>query len=255
MIGKVEKSIILFLILWALVACSTPSTGTIPPSPQPVNVSLSPSLEPARNALHICAINLPDIALFVDTVPASSQDFNKYDLIISWGEKPGKLDRAFPLGQDEIVIIINSDNPNNELSTNEVMALFNGRVEEWTEISLFDQPVSVWTFPPENIMSDTFGSAILKNQSFSHLANLAPSSQAMLEAIAGDPGGIGYILKSWLPDDVSPSSIEPELQNVLRKPILALVNSEPQGNLLDLLNCLQSGMGQDQLLEHYSPIN
>ncbi len=238
-----------------MAACSAPPAATIPPSPQPIYVSLSPALEHARNALHVCANNLPDIALFVETVPASAQDFSSYDLIIWWGEKPGEVDNAFPLGQDELVVIINQDNPNNKLGNNELIAVFDGRVEEWTDISLYDQPVSVWTYPPENMISGVFSSTILKGKSFSRLAHIAPSPQAMMEAIAGDPGGIGYVLKSWLPAKVSPTYIEPEIQNALRNPILVLVNSEPQGNLHDLINCLQNGEGHSQLLEYYSPRN
>ena len=76
----------------------------------------------------------------------------------------------------------------------------------------------------------------------------------MLEAVASDPGGIGYVLKSWLPAQVTLSLIEPDIQKTLRKTILALVNSEPQGNLYDLLNCLQNGAGHDQLKEYHSPL-
>lgn len=245
---------ILFVLL-VVAACSAPPTATIPPSPQPIYVSLAPSLESVRDALHTCANILPDIALFVETVPASAPDFKSYDLNIWWGDKPEDVDHAFPLGEDELVVIVNRDNPNIELRTSELAALFNGRVEDWTDISLYDQPVSVWTYPPENKMSDVFKSAILGSQSFSLLAHLAPSPQAMLEAVAGDPGGIGYVFKSWLPAKVSPSQIEPEIQNSLRKPILALVNTEPQSNLHDLLSCLQTGEGHKQLSEYYSPLN
>ena len=249
------RTITILFVMLVMVACSANSTATIPPSPQPINITISPSLEPSRNALHICAKNLPNIALFVEKMPVSSQDFRSFDLILWWGEMTGEVRHAFPLGEDELVVIINQDNPNVELSTGELIALFNGRVNDWTDISLYNQPVSVWTYPPENEMSDAIRSAILNEQTFSRLAHLAPSPQAMLEAITNDPGGIGYVPKSWLPAEVSPSLIEPEIQIALRKPILALANSEPHGNLHDLLNCLQDGEGQKQLNEYYSPLN
>ncbi|MBE9474493.1 MAG: substrate-binding domain-containing protein [Chloroflexi bacterium] len=252
MTPTVERSVFLLLTLW-LAACSAPPTATIPPSPQPVSVSFSPSLEPARDALHACANTLPEIALFIEKVPAAGQNFKTNDLIIWWGEKPGDMNYAFPLVEDELVVIINPENPNTELSTRELNALFNGRVENWSDISIYDQPVSVWIYPPDSKLSDAFGTAILGTQRFSRLAYLAPTPQAMLEAVAGDPGGIGYVPRSWLTSEVASSLIDPNLQITLRKPLLALVNSEPQGNLRALLNCLQTGVGQERLLDHYSP--
>ncbi len=247
-----KRSVVLLLILW-LAACSAPPTATIPPSPQPVSVSFSPSLEPVRDALNACANSLPEIALFVEKVPASAQNFKTNDLIIWWGEKPEDMNYAFPLAEDELVVIINPENPNTMLNSSELDALFHGHVEHWSDISIFNQPVSVWIYPPNSKLSVAFKSGILSAQRFSRLAHLAPTPQAMLEAVAGDPGGIGYVPRSWLTSKVSRSSIDPNLQITLRKPVLALVNSEPQGNLLAFLSCLQTGVGQERLLDHYSP--
>ena len=252
MTRTVERSVLLLLILW-VAACGAPPTATIPPSPQPVSVSFSPSMEPVRDALHTCANTLPEIALFVEKTPASAQDFETIDMIIWWGEKPEEMDYAFSLAEDELVVIINPENPNSALSASELNALFNGRVEHWSDISTYNQPVSVWIYPPDNKLSVAFKSGILSAPRFSLLAYLAPTPQAMLEAVAGDPGGIGYVPRSWLTPKVSRSSIDPNLQITLRKPILALVNSEPQDNILALLSCLQTGVGQERLLDHYYP--
>lgn len=252
MTHTIKRSVFLLLIYW-LPACSAPPTATIPPSPQPFSVSFSPALEPVREALNACANSLPEIALFVEKVPAPAQNFETNDLIIWWGEKPEDINYAFPLAEDELVVIINSENPNTALSASELNALFNGRVEHWSDISIYNQPVTVSIYPPDNKLSVAFKSAILSANRFSRLAHLAPTSQAMLEAVAGDPGGIGYVPRSWLTPKVSRSNLDPNLQIILRKPLLAMVNSEPQGNLLALLSCLQSGVGQERLLDHYSP--
>ena len=249
-----KKSVLLILTIW-LTACSASPTATIPPSPQPVKVSFSPSLEPVRDALYACANTLPEIALFIEKIPITAQDFKTNDLIIWWGEKPEEMDYAFPLAEDELVVITNLENPNMELSASELEALFDGRVENWSDISTYDKPVSVWIYPTESKLSDIFRVSILDTQRFSRLAFLAPSPQAMLEAVAADPGGIGYLPRSWLTPEVSHSLIDPNLQVMLRKPILALVNSEPQGNLSALLGCLQTGVGQERMLEHYPLTN
>lgn len=247
------KSSFFFVLYLGLSACSSPTTATIPPSPQPVHVSFSPALEPVRDALYACAISLPEIALFVEIIPEPAQDFKSSDLVLWWGDKPDEVDFAFPIAEDELVLIVHTDNLNTELSLSELRALFSGRVEHWSEISIYDQPVSVWVSPENSHLSEIFKSAILDDLRYTRLAYLAPSPAPMLESIAADPGGIGFIPLSWLSSEVSTIQIDPDSQLRLRKPILALVNSEPQAGLRELIACLQSGEGQVYLLDKLSP--
>ena len=254
MSGKLKR--LCFIVIYlGLTSCSSPPTATIPPSPQPIRVSFSPALEPVRAALHACATSLPEIALFVDVIPESAQDFKTSDLILWWGDKPDEVEIAFPIAEDEFVVIVHQDNSNTEFSSSELRALFNGRVEHWSDISPYDQPVSVWVLQEESYLSEVFKSIVLGEQRYTPLAYLAPSPGPMLESVAAEPGGIGFVPRSWLSTDVSASQIETDLQIALRKPVLALVNAEPHAGLRELISCMQSGEGQGFLLDKFSPNN
>jgi hypothetical protein len=247
-----------FLLLLAclvITACSTPLTATVPPSPQPVSIAFSPSLETIEDALHTCANNHPEIALIVDKRPVSSNDYDANDLTLLWGEKPAEVSFAYPLAQDELVIILNQANSNSNLSTNELRALYRGKVLNWDEISTYQHTVSVWNYPQGNELRGILQENLLGKLRFTSLAHLAPNPQAMLEAVARDPGAIGFIPLSWLNKDVNLTQIDQDLQNAMNKPVLALANIKPQGGPLILLDCLQNGVGQTALLKHYSPPN
>ena len=239
----------------AIAACSSPLTATIPPSPQPVKIAFSPSLEIIEDALHICANNHPEIALFVEKKPASSMNSDVYDLILRWGEKPAEISFAYPLAQDELVIILNQANSNSNLTTNELRALFTGKVLNWDEISTYQPAVSPWIYPEGNELRGFVQEKILGELRFTSLAYLAPNPQAMLEAVARDPGAIGFLPRSWLNQEVNLTQIDQGLQKAMNKPVLALANIKPQGGALILLDCLQNGVGQTTLLNHFSPPN
>jgi hypothetical protein len=243
----------LLILLIGLISCSTPPTATIPPSPQPIKVSISPVLEPVREVLHTCAVSLPGIALIVEVIPQSAQGFNTSDLVLWWGNKPDGVGFAFQLAEDELVVIVNNDNPNAELSANELVGLFNGRVEHWTDISIFDELVSVWIYPEGSFLSEVFKLVILGDQGYSRLANLAPSPGPMVEEVGNDPGAIGYVSRAWLSTNVTQVTIDPDAQISLRRPILALMKSEPKAGVRDLMACLQTGDGQKKLKEIYPP--
>ena len=234
-----------------LQGCSEPPTAAIPPSPTPLRVSYSPYLAGIQDALHACAVEAPHLAVFFDQIPASQQDFSGDDLVIWWGDKPEHIEYAYPLNVDQLVVILNPDNPKQELSPTELVSLFSGRIESWTEIGIHDQQVKVWILPEENLLTRTFASVVLDNQRITRLASLAPSSQAMLESVAGDPGAIGFLLQSWLSPDVKAVQIAPHLQNAFNKPLLALTPSEPQGGVKELVACLQDGAGQEILSSYY----
>ncbi len=246
---------LLILACLAIAGCTPTLTATVPPSPQPVIIAFSPSLEIIEDALHTCGNNHPEIALFIDKRPASSIDYDASDLTLWWGEKPAEVSFAYPLAQDELVVILNQVNSNSNLSTNELRTLFSGKVHNWDEFSIYQHAVSVWSYPEGNELRGIFDENILGDKRLTPLAFLAPSPQAMLEVVTSDPGAIGFIPRSWINQDVFSTQIDMDLQNELNKPVLALANTKPQGGSLILLDCLQNGVGQTALLEHFSPPN
>jgi hypothetical protein len=236
-----------------IAACTATPTATIPPSPRPVKVTYSPSLVPIEEALHTCAEDHPEIALIAEKKPVSSIDLEDIDLSIWWGEKPSDTSFAYPLAQDELVVILNQENLNSNLSASELRALYTGAVLNWNEISTYQAVVSVWIYPLSNELRRIFQENLLGEQRVTSLAYQAPDPQAMLEAVARDPGAIGFIPRSWLNEDINITQIDQEFKTAMGKPILALANSEPRAGSLIFLHCLQSGVGQTKLLNYFSP--
>ncbi|MGW8143105.1 MAG: hypothetical protein ACWGN2_01845, partial [Anaerolineales bacterium] len=112
--------------------------------------------------------------------------------------------------------------------------------------------VEVWIFPEASFPSELFNLTLLGDQLYSRLAHIAPSPGPMLAEIRDEPGAIGFIPHAWLSAEVAQVNMEPELQSALNRPILALVNSEPNSGIRNLLACLQSGDGQEILAAKYS---
>ena len=251
---KVSIFLVLFAASW-LAGCSAPPTAPIPPSPMPLRVSYSPYLAGIQDALHTCTVELPQLAIFFEQIPAAQQDFENADLVVWWGEKPERIDYAYPLNEDELVVIVNPENPKQTLSSSELVSLFSGRIETWSEIGTLNHQVEVWIFPEGNILSETFQTGMLADNRITRLAALAPSSTALLESVGGDPGAIGILPRSWLSPEVKEIKVDPELQTSVRKPLLALSEFEPQGAMKDLIACLQTGSGQTTLSDFYELTN
>jgi hypothetical protein len=244
----------LFCVLatcFVFVGCSTPPLAKVPPSPQPIRVFLPSSLEPVREALNICAVEHPEIALFTDS-RSTIDELTGSDIAIWWGDQPSQVSEAFQLADDQLVIIVNQENPVDELTADQLINLFSGRIEEWSEISEYQQPVMVWTFPDENQLGIAFQSAVLEGADYSLLSYFAPTPAEMLEAIKEQPGAIGFIPRSWLDSEISAIEVDRETSMRLTRPLLALTSLNPRGAALILIDCLQSGEGQAMLSEKFS---
>jgi hypothetical protein len=233
-----------------LVACGAPPTHVIPPTPQPIAISLLPSLQPLTPALLACAEGLPDIVIFLEEVPADLIYERDSDLILWLGASTETGRFASPLVQEEIVVIINPENPLGSIELNDLRAIFSGRMENWEEIAGVDSQISVWIYPQGNEIQDHYSDVIMDGNTSSSLARLAPDADAMLEAVSTDPAAIGVIPKAWLNDSVKQLSLS---GFSLLQPILVLSRGEPQGNARALVACLQNQVGMELLLGKYSP--
>jgi DNA-binding transcriptional LysR family regulator len=205
-------------------------TTTPPPSPQPISIAYTSTLQPWAKVLYQCALEHPEIALITKETSSMNLEFSSADLTLWFGEPPqGIHDFAVSLGEDEIIIIAGSE-----------VVLRNLNVGQLREI--YTEPTSiyhVWTYSEENTLRAAFDSIILGEISPSSDLLSAPDPEAMRDAVATDPVAIGYIPESWLTEDYQKITLERELQLMLKSPILAATAEVPEGNVKNYLVCLQ----------------
>ncbi|MBU0512539.1 MAG: hypothetical protein KKD28_15825 [Chloroflexi bacterium] len=220
---------LLTLGLLLVTACTPIATATPLPTPQLITVAITPTLRPWHDILHKCATANPEIALILEEKPETSLEVGAADLILRVGAPPeGIPGSAALLGWEEILIIAHPET----------------KFDNWDIAKLHDiytaspTPYQIWTYSPGSELRQIFDAAVL-NARTSPYAFLAPDPAAMLEAVANDKRAIGYLPKSWLNDAVRPVNVGSDLQNVLRQPILALTDTEPEGVMRAFLVCVQ----------------
>lgn len=225
------RKLSLVLVLTWLAACSPFVTATPRPSPQPVQVNYSPTLRPWSAVLHQCANAHPEIALITLETSVTDPDFMGGDLSLWFGEPlQGIPGYAAALETDELVVISGSSMGLQNLNADQLWALY-------AEANPLYQ---VWTYAEGNELRAIFEAAILRGADPSPITLIAPNPGAMLEAIAADPLAIGYVPASWLTGDVHTIGLPTEIRAAFEQPILALTDSEPQGELKAYLVCLQN---------------
>jgi len=242
------------MLILSLPACLPQQNPITPASLQPITIALTPSMEPVSLALNTCAAIFPEMALLIEEITAPSHQMRPSDLKIWLGQPPDPELFATQIAWEQIVMILNPSNPLLSLSVDNLRALFTGRVRRWSAIGGTEREVAIWIYPKGDEIRQIFETTIMDGNRFTSQALLAPNPEAMLEAVAKDPGALGFLPGAWITPQVKTLQLIPDLTGMLRQPVLALTTGEPHGLVRSFLLCLQGQTGQTAISTKYKPL-
>jgi hypothetical protein len=180
--------------------------------------------------------SLRSFAIYCMT-PASALDLNRSSLALRWGAGSSAIEFASVIGEEELVVVIHPDNPLQQISLEDLRAVYEGTLREWPDTQ---EEIEAWAYPAGEDVQEVFESAVFTGTApASDKAWLAPDPRAMREAIAGNPAALGFLPRSWLDEGVRALPISGLEAGDLRQPVLALSKSEPIDPEKALLICLQ----------------
>ncbi len=128
--------------------------------------------------------------------------------------KPGELKYgllSFPFAIDGVAVIVNPANPIQQLSSQQVMDIYSGKITNWKSLGGEDRQINIFTRDEASGTRSVFVKKLLNKSPVSAQANVVPSNGAMKTAIARDPGAIGYSSVGYIDQTVK----APILDNVL----------------------------------------
>jgi hypothetical protein len=223
------KKIIIFLLL-SFILLSGCGSGTPAATPPTITVQYTAAAQPWLARLISCAGR--DV-INSELRSADTLDVDQADMAIRYGETPGLTSPTYQIGTDEIIVIVSRQNPVGKLSLQQVRGLFSGQIGNWKDVGGSDVPVQVWVFAAGEDLQQIFEKAGMGGSPVTSNARLATGPEEMARAIAQDVNAVGILTQSWNAAGVS------ELFTVAKVPLLASTPSEPQGTVLQILNCLQ----------------
>ena len=146
------------------------------------------------------------------------------DLSLRLGEPEFVAGVAFRIDSEDILVVTHRQSPVQNLSLEEVRALFAGQG---------DPSLQVWVYAPGEDVQQVFEQDVMGGRSVTSLARLATSPQEMTDTLNKEPDTIGILPRHWKAGD---ARIVYSIQDV---PVLVLSESEPQGAVRSLIACLQ----------------
>lgn len=170
---------------------------------------------------------------------------------LSSGEKDGL--NEYIIGKDGIVIAINTANPINNLTTDEIRDLFSGNISNWNQIGGSDTDVHVIVREAGSGTLQSFQDMIMGKTKIKKDAIVQSSTESVKQAVKQDPGAIGFISLANVDGSVKAVSVDgvtPSEQTVangsykLQRPFELLIKGNPTGTVKDFLDWVLSPEGQ-----------
>jgi len=235
-----------------LSACAAP-----PPAPITLRVAATDLTAPLLSDLIAAYADAnPGVTLSPTVVPLSTLNADlaagRADLALM--ASPGPNQFATPLGYVSFIVVVHPNNPIIGLSAAQVPTIFAGRVTDWALIGVGGSSGEIQVVSREDASdaARAFGVSALSGTLPTPNALVAPSWEAMREAVSQNPNAIGYLPLPEL--DATVKRVETRDLASLRVLMAAVATGEPSGPARDFLAWAQSEAGQRVVARRYAPI-
>jgi phosphate transport system substrate-binding protein len=112
------------------------------------------------------------------------------------------------LGSDGIVVCVNPSNPINDLSTEQLRNVFNGKISNWKDLGGSDSEIHVFSREDGSGTRQTFDSVVLNKTRLKSDSIIQGSTKAIEQSVSSDKDAIGYISYISIKDDVKALSVD-----------------------------------------------
>lgn len=162
---------------------------------------------------------------------------------------------------DAVCVIVNSQNPINELTLEQVKAIFKGEITNWGEVGGPNLEIVVYTRESTSGTYETFEAKVMKPDNITLRALTKTSNGEMAQAISGNPNGIGYVGIGYLTNAsgikaLKINGVEPNAATVqsgtypISRYLYMITKGQPEGLSKDFIEFILSSDGQKIVEEH-----
>jgi phosphate transport system substrate-binding protein len=144
------------------------------------------------------------------------------------------------IARDAIAVIVNPNNPVNELTLQQISDIYSGKYTNWQEVGGEDRPIVRLSRETNSGTHVYFLETVLRLGSkedktlFSMDTLLLPSSEGIISEVRDNPNAIGYDGLGYVPDDLKTIAIAEEAGGAYVLPSIETVNDKTYAIARDL---------------------
>lgn len=121
---------------------------------------------------------------------SASRDLTDEEVVLSHKNKV-RLKKV-TVARDSVAIFVNSENPVEDLTMEELRDVFSGATSNWSKVGGIDEPIEVFAREEGSGTSKFFIGHVLKNSKITESAKTVESIEIMMDSIGKNKNAIGY---------------------------------------------------------------
>lgn len=154
----------------------------------------------------------------------------------------GVIATEIVIGIDGLSVIVNSDNPIESLTTDQVGAIFRGDISNWSEVGGTNKSISLYGRQPNSGTYVFFQEHVLDNKNYSSKMKQMNGNAQIVEGIKADKASIGYVGIGYVYDDqgkvMKGLKVLKIAKDVQSKPVDPLVSENVKSGLYPIARAL-----------------
>jgi phosphate transport system substrate-binding protein len=164
---------------------------------------------------------------------------------------------------DGVTVVVNPQNPVNDLTMEQLAAIYTGKISNWREVGGLDAPIVVLSRDSNSGTHVFFKEHVLqakdKNAEYGSDVQFLPTSQSIHDEVARNPNAIGYFGLGYLSDkvkvlgikkDASSDAEKPSLESIkdgsypIARPLFVTTRGQPEGIIKEYIDWILGPEGQ-----------
>ena len=166
--------------------------------------------------------------------------------------------KKFVAAKDGICLVVHPSNKIENLTTEQVRAIYSGEIKNWKEIGGIDKFITVVSREAGSGTRSSFEDLMLKGLKLAGDAVIGDSNGTVRETVINDPNAIGYISHGVVNEKVKALKIDgipPTYENAISgkyklvRPIYLMIRTESETQVKGLLDYILGPEGQKTIQE------
>jgi len=200
---------------------------------------------------------------------SSNETFGFVCCPLSQHELDEKKIRIYPLAEEPILILVNKDNPVNNLSTEQVRSIFRGDIRNWSEVGGWDKLVVVVARMHCKKRPGHWKTILPSVDDFTKERLNVTSAREMVKLVTTFDTAIGHIGSTWIYDDksnvkaITVNNIEATAENLknelypFHRRLSAVTNMSPSKDVRATIEQVQYGKSFEAVARKFNllPLN
>ena len=165
---------------------------------------------------------------------------------------------------DAIAIIVNPDNPVDDLTSEQARKIFSGEINNWRAVGGKNEEIILVNRDEASGTREAFAKLLMGKDDFLKKAIIQPGSGQVRSVVGGTPEAIGYLSRGYVNKEVKVvalDSVRPSITTIkkgsypLSRPLYLVTKGKPKGLAKDFIDFVLSPAVQHEIVgTAYEPI-